>query len=169
MLVLDVRQLHSDRAAAGCADKDTKRLQSASKRKRAQVRSLLEEIYVWGSVGGGETHRMTEQEVKSLFDPGQPMPWATQAADGPSRAVRLHHGRRCLDAAADLARTREEDATLRVEKRRIGGWVAHMLDCLGDARRRAQSCQGTIFLLDRWIALVEGLREELKASKIPES
>ncbi|KAG2500991.1 hypothetical protein HYH03_000813 [Edaphochlamys debaryana] len=45
VLVLEVRQLHSDRTAAGCADKDTKRLQSASKRKHSQVWSLLEEMY----------------------------------------------------------------------------------------------------------------------------
>ncbi|KAG2482162.1 hypothetical protein HYH03_018886 [Edaphochlamys debaryana] len=161
-LVLEIRALHSDRAAAGCADKETKSMQARGKRKRAQVRALLEEMYVWQSVGGGSSARLTEQQLKSLFDPGTPMPWGNNES-----LVRLHHGRRYLEAAADLARTSEEEATLRVEKKRLGAWVRHAASCLQAARERAAACEGTVFLIDQHLALVDQLRTELGRSRIP--
>ena len=100
---MEVQQLHTERSAAGCADKETKRIMSRARRKRAQVRALLEEMYVWQDIGLEGTQcppRLTDDEVKSLYMPGHRPPWATEATT--AAAVRRHQGRLYYTAAADL-------------------------------------------------------------------
>lgn len=166
-LVLEVQQLHSERAAAGCADKETKRMQAKARRKRKQVRSLLDEMYVWQDLGPSQAAtRLTEEEVKGLFVPGQRPPWSS--VESGLQALKVHHGRLFHSACHNLARASEEEAMLRVAKLRLSQWISHASSRLNAAKYvHKEKCAGRVFLINRRLAVIEALQQELAACNIP--
>ncbi len=158
--MVEIRQLHSERAAAGCADKQTRRSQSRAKRKRGQVRAQLEEMHVWRSLLGSPPVRLTELQVKELLS-GGPAPWATPGSA--SSAGRRHHGRLYHAAAADVARAREQQGILAVEKVRLAAWLDGTEKCLVAAvGEQAGRCAGRVFLLERHLHEIRAQRCELR-------
>ena len=166
---MEVQQLYNERQAAGCADKETRRMQSKSRRKRGQVRALLDEVYVWQSLGAGDhdgVARLSEQEVKQLWTPGARPPWGTEASS--MAAVRHYHGRGYHSQHADLSRVQEEEVILRVEKQRLARWLCRTDKQLQQARGRPEGvCDGIAFLIDRHVARIRTMQAQLSASCIP--
>ncbi|GLC47449.1 hypothetical protein PLESTM_002075400 [Pleodorina starrii] len=168
-LVLEIHQTHAERELAGATDKDAKRSQARARRKRAQIRSMLEEMYVWQGVGGDGQEvvvRLTEQQIKQLYVPGELAPWCTPSSG--AAAMRRHHGRLFHEADAALTRSREEVGFLRYEKSRLGTWLRKAALCVEAARQKKLGvCAGSVFLLDGHLRAMEALQSELTNSRIP--
>ncbi|GLC40476.1 hypothetical protein PLESTM_001078600 [Pleodorina starrii] len=169
-LVLEVQQAHAEREAVGATDKEAKRIQARARRKRAQVRAQLEEMYVWQSLGRTDIDgvvRLTEEQVKQLFVPGEDAPWCTPSSS--AAAVRRHHGRLFHEADTTLARAREEERYLRIEKRRLAVWLRKASGRVAAARQKQLGvCPGSVFLLDRHLNAFGKLQAELTVCSIPE-
>ncbi|GIL61147.1 hypothetical protein Vafri_15552 [Volvox africanus] len=167
-LVLDVQKLHSDRAAAGCANKETKQIQSRARRKRQKVRMLLDEMYVWQGLGACKAvSRLSEDEVKGLYVAGRRPPWSSSESD--IQALNVHYGRLYHAACANVARATEEEGFLRASKVRLSRWIQHTLKCLNVARvAHLGKCAGRVFLIDRRLAVIKALQKELSQCQLPD-
>lgn len=164
--MVEIRQLHTERAAAGCADKETRRCQSRAKRKRGQVRAQLEEMYVWQGLVGDAVQRLCDAQMKQLYA-GEVPPWGTPSST--ALALRRHHGRLYCAAAADAARALEMEGFVRVEKVRLAAWLDGAEVCLMTARRvQLVTCPGRVFLLDRHLQELWEQRTALQRCMLPE-
>ncbi|KAG2487245.1 hypothetical protein HYH03_014087 [Edaphochlamys debaryana] len=165
--VLEVQHGQQERAQAGCADRETKRIQSRLKRKRSQIRTLLDEMYVWQGMqlGPSSVQRLTEDQVKGLYVPGRQPPWATPSSS--DAALNLFHGRKCHEAASELARAREHLGYVQMDKSRLENWISGALACIGAARaaKAVTGCQGSVHLLDCHLADIQALHTALGASE----
>ena len=146
--VLKVQELRGEREDAGCADKETKRIIEKGKRKRAKVRSLLQEMYTWQSLGTSQppsTFELTVEQLACMWRPDQPMPWGEAAG----RAAEMYHGRLYHSVATDLARDLEELAVVRVERARFEWRLQYAWRQMRAAwgRHMQAGCTGAAFLL----------------------
>lgn len=163
--MLEIQQL--ELRQAGAADKAAKTARKSAQRKRGQVRATLEEMYVWQQFGnGGDGARLTDSDVRGLFQPGSQPPW--RAPGVTTAAQRMYHGRRFLEAAVHRARAGEELGILTVEKARLARWLEVVQVQLGVARAKRQECAGSVFLLDQHLALVQDLKSQLQHTSIPD-
>ena len=95
---------------------------SKSVRKRRKLRQLLEEMYIWESIGTAMAPtKVDDVLVKQLLVPGAALPWASASGTGQL----LHYGRLYHAAKADMARTAEEGLLLQQERARLTRWLAH--------------------------------------------
>jgi hypothetical protein len=167
--VLEVQKLHTERAAAGCADKATKRLQSKARRKRSQIRALLEEMYVWQDLESTiPATRLTEDQIRNLYVPGQSPPWATVGSS--AQALAVYHGRLYHAACNDCARAREQWDIVRAATARLVRWLRGALIRLRAARiQHLGSSAGRVFLLDQRMAVIQALQDELSRSSLQDA
>ncbi|KAG2482899.1 hypothetical protein HYH03_018181 [Edaphochlamys debaryana] len=165
--ILEVQHGQQERAQAGCADRETKRIQSRLKRKRAQIRTSLDEMYVWQGLqlGAERVMRLTEEQVKALYVPGQQPPWSTPAST--LEAQQIFHGRKYHESATELARAREQLRYVRMDKVRLETWIQGAAACVQAARdrRAAVGCAGSTYLLDRRLGEIRVLRAALAANE----
>lgn len=138
-----------------------------AQRKRKRTRELLEEMYVWqslGTVDSPSAFALTESQVKQLWVPGGVAPWSEGASSGAS-AAEMYHGRLYLAAAADLARSMEEQVILRVERARLARWlqVARLQLQRALQRHVNQGRAGPAFLVQQHMAEVEAQVAEMGA------
>ncbi|KAG2483837.1 hypothetical protein HYH03_017360 [Edaphochlamys debaryana] len=124
-------------------------------------------MYVWQGMqlGPSSVQRLTEDQVKGLYVPGRQPPWATPSSS--DAALNLFHGRKCHEAASELARAREHLGYVQMDKSRLENWISGALACIRAARaaKAATGCQGSVHLLDCHLADIQALHTALGASE----
>ena len=170
--MVEIRQLHSDRRREGTANKETKRIMNKAARKRSRVRSLLREMYVWqclGSTKMPDDVALTEAEIRLMYSDGS-APWATETSS--LRAKQRYYGRLFHAASADLARLKEEEPLLRMEKARLLNWIKHVSDrvhaaigahevVVASGGEQGAVARGKIFFLQQRIARMSRMSDEV--------
>jgi hypothetical protein len=112
---------------------------SRAKRRRRQVRELLEKMYLWQCLGTDNATTsvaLSEPQLKNMYAGQAAAPWATPASDGV--ASQLHFGRLLYLAMADWSRAVEELHILEVEHARLLNWLMIM----GAAIRKTSCVRG---------------------------